>query len=86
LAEFCRINVDAPPQPDVHHFAKGLTLLLGAITANSCSLLAQDNPVDLQATCMVHPRAADEGFLTADGEKLSTTALLQHNVTFPLTF
>lgn len=56
--------------------AKGLPLPLGAIH-NKRSLVALDNLVDLIITCINHPGAANQTFLAADGEDLSTTQLLR---------
>lgn len=56
--------------------AKGLPLPLGSIR-NRRSLLALDNLVDLIVTCISHPNAANQTFLAADGEDLSTTELLR---------
>jgi len=55
---------------------KGLPLPLGAIS-NKRSLVALDNLVDLIITCIDHPAAANQVFLAADGEDLSTTELLR---------
>lgn len=55
---------------------RGIPLPLGAIT-NRRSLLALDNLVDFLALCLDHPAAANEVFLVADGEDLSTTDLLR---------
>lgn len=55
---------------------KGVPLPLGA-TGNKRSLVAVDNLVDLIATCIDHPAAANQTFLVSDGEDLSTTQLLQ---------
>ena len=55
--------------------SKGVPLPLGAI-CNSRSLVALDNLVDLIATCIEHPSAANQTFLVSDGEDLSTTQLL----------
>lgn len=55
---------------------RGIPLPLGAID-NRRSLVALDNLVDLLVACMSHPAAAGQVFLAADGEDLSTTALLQ---------
>lgn len=55
---------------------KGIPLPLGA-TGNKRSLVAVDNLVDLIATCIDHPAAANQTFLVSDGEDLSTTQLLQ---------
>jgi nucleoside-diphosphate-sugar epimerase len=56
---------------------KGIPLPLGAID-NRRSLVALDNLVDLIATCIKHPAAANQTFLVSDGHDLSTTELLQH--------
>ena len=54
---------------------KGMPLPLGAIN-NKRSLVALDNLIDLIAICIKHPAAANQVFLVADGEDLSTTELL----------
>lgn len=54
----------------------GLPLPLGAVTKNRRSLVSLDNLVDLIATCIDHPSAANQTFLISDGEDLSTTDLL----------
>ena len=54
---------------------KGLPLPLGAIH-NRRSLVALDNLVDFIVTCIDHPAAANQTFLVADGEDISTTELL----------
>jgi nucleoside-diphosphate-sugar epimerase len=54
----------------------GIPLPLGAIH-NRRSLVALDNLVDLIITCLDHPAAANQTFLVADGEDLSTTELLR---------
>lgn len=55
---------------------KGALLPLGAVY-NQRSLIALDNLIDLIVTCIEHPGAADQIFLAADGEDISTTELLQ---------
>lgn len=55
---------------------KGVPLPLGAVH-NRRSLVALDNLVDLIATCIDHPAAANETFLVSDGDDLSTTELLR---------
>ncbi len=55
---------------------KGVPLPFGAID-NQRSLVALDNLVDLIATCIYHPAAANQTFLVSDGEDLSTTELLR---------
>lgn len=57
--------------------SKGLPLPLGAIHDNRRTLVALDNLVDLIATCLVHPAAANQIFLAGDSEDLSTTDLLR---------
>ena len=56
--------------------ARGMPLPLGSLN-NQRSLLAVDNLVDLIATCLTHPAAADQTFMASDGEDLSTTELVQ---------
>ncbi len=53
-----------------------IPLPLGAIQ-NKRSLIALDNLVDLIVTCIDHPAAANQVFLAADGDDLSTTELIQ---------
>lgn len=55
---------------------RGIPLPLGAIH-NQRSLVALDNLVDLIATCLTHPAAANQTFLVSDGEDVSTTELLR---------
>jgi len=55
---------------------KGIPLPLAAIQ-NRRSLVAVDNLADLIRTCIDHPRAANQIFLAADGEDLSTPELLR---------
>jgi nucleoside-diphosphate-sugar epimerase len=55
---------------------KGIPLPLGSIH-NQRSLVALDNLVDFIITCIDHPAAANQTFLVADGEDLSTTELLR---------
>lgn len=54
----------------------GVPLPLGAIH-NKRSLISIDNLIDLIITCIENPAAANQIFLAADGEDLSTTELLQ---------
>ena len=54
----------------------GVPLPFGAIH-NCRSLVALDNLIDFIGVCLEHPEAADQTFLVADGEDLSTTELLQ---------
>ncbi|WP_435750958.1 NAD-dependent epimerase/dehydratase family protein [Thauera sp. AutoDN2] len=60
----------------VKWLARGIPLPLGAID-NRRSLVARDNLVDLIATCVDHPAAANRTFMVSDGEDLSTTALIR---------
>ena len=55
---------------------RGIPLPLGAVN-NRRSLVALDNLVDLIATCIAHPAAANQTFLVSDGRDLSTTELLR---------
>ena len=55
---------------------RGLPLPLGAIH-NNRSFVYVGNLVDLIATCIQHPAAANQVFLVSDGCDLSTTQLLQ---------
>lgn len=55
---------------------KGVPLPFGAIH-NQRSLVALDNLVSFIMLCIDHPKAANEIFLIADGEDVSTTELLQ---------
>jgi len=55
---------------------KRLPLPLGAIH-NKRSLVGIDNLVDLIIRCIDHPAAANQVFLAADGEDISTTGLLR---------
>jgi nucleoside-diphosphate-sugar epimerase len=60
----------------VHWIKKGVPLPLGAVH-NRRSLVGIDNLVDLIIHCIDHPAAANQVFLAADGEDLSTTELLR---------
>ena len=55
---------------------RGVPLPLKALD-NQRSLLAIDNLVDLVATCLHHPAAANQIFLASDGEDMSISNLLQ---------
>ncbi len=57
--------------------ARGIPLPLGAVENNRRSLVALENLVDLVATCLTHPAAANQTFLVSDGEDLSTADLLR---------
>lgn len=59
---------------------RGIPLPLGAIY-NKRSLVGLDNLVDFVLTCLVHPAAANQTFLVADGEDLSTSELLRRMAT-----
>ena len=54
---------------------RGMPLPFAAVD-NRRSLVGRDNLVDLVSLCIRHPAAAGEVFLAADGEDLSTPALL----------
>lgn len=56
--------------------ARPVPLPFGAIR-NRRSLVALDNLVDLIATCIDHPAAANQAFMVSDDEDLSTTDLLR---------
>jgi UDP-glucose 4-epimerase len=55
---------------------RGVPLPLGGVR-NARSLVGIDNLVSLLRACCLHPRAANEVFLAADGEDLSTADLLR---------
>jgi nucleoside-diphosphate-sugar epimerase len=55
---------------------RGIPLPFAAVS-NKRSFVALDNLVDFIATCIVHPKAANQTFLVSDGEDLSTAELLQ---------
>jgi nucleoside-diphosphate-sugar epimerase len=55
---------------------KGLPLPLGEVQ-NKRSMVGLDNLVDLIVTCIDHPSAAGETFLTSDGEDVSTPELIR---------
>lgn len=55
---------------------RGVPLPLGAIK-NRRSLVALENLADLVAVCAEHPAAANQVWLAADGEDLSTSQLLR---------
>lgn len=55
---------------------RGIPLPLGAIY-NRRSLVVVDNLVDIIATCIKHPAAANQIFLVSDGKDISTTQLLK---------
>lgn len=55
---------------------KGIPLPLGSVN-NKRSYIAIDNLINFIITCIDHPLAANETFLVADGEDLSTSDLLR---------
>ncbi|CAI8790159.1 UDP-glucose 4-epimerase family protein [Pseudomonas chlororaphis] len=55
---------------------RGFPLPLGSIN-NKRSLVSLDNLIDLIATCMDHPNAANQTFLVSDGDDVSTPDLLR---------
>lgn len=59
----------------LHWVKRGFPLPLGR-TGNRRSLIALENLVDLIKTCLTHPAAANQIFMAADGEDVSTTELL----------
>lgn len=69
-------GVKANFQSMMRWLKRGVPLPLGAIH-NKRSLVALDNLVDLIITCLDHPAAANQIFLAADGEDISTTELLR---------
>lgn len=69
-------GVKANFQAMMNWLYKGVPLPFGAIH-NQRSLVALDNLIDLIVTCIAHPAAANQTFLAADGEDLSTTDLLR---------
>ena len=60
----------------IRAIARGVPLPLGAIR-NSRSLVGVDNLADFIVTCLAHPGAANQTFLVADGEDLSTPELVR---------
>lgn len=56
--------------------ARGIPLPLAAVNDNRRSLLGLGNFVDLIATCIYHPFAANQTFFVSDGEDMSTVELL----------
>lgn len=55
---------------------RGTPLPFGALD-NRRSLVSLENLVDFIATCLIHPRAANETFLVSDGDDLSTAELVR---------
>jgi nucleoside-diphosphate-sugar epimerase len=60
----------------VRAVARGWPLPLGAVH-NERSLIGVDNLADVLLACCVHDRAADELFLVADGDDLSTPEVIR---------
>lgn len=60
----------------VHAVARGWPLPLASIR-NARSLVGLDNLVDFLVRCAAHPAAANELFLIADGEDLSTPDIIR---------
>lgn len=56
--------------------ARGFPLPLASVD-NHRSMVALDNLVDMIATCIDHPAAANHTFLVSDGHDLSTPALIR---------
>lgn len=56
---------------------RGRPLPLGRVAGNRRSLIGIDNLVDFIALCVAHPAAANRVLLVADGEDVSTRALLE---------
>ena len=54
-----------------------MPLPFGAVTENRRSLIALDNLVDLLLRVIDHPAAANQTFLAADGEDVSTADLVR---------
>ena len=61
----------------LHWIQRGIPLPLGSVTDNRRSFVALENLVDFIATCIEHPAAANQTFLVADGEDVSTAMLLK---------
>jgi UDP-4-keto-D-QuiNAc 4-reductase len=59
-----------------HWVSRGLPLPFGALVTNRRSFVALDNLIDLIVLSLQHPAAANQIFLAADGEDLSTAELL----------
>jgi nucleoside-diphosphate-sugar epimerase len=70
-------GVEANFESMMRWLARGVPLPLAEVTDNRRSLVALDNLVDLIATCLNHPAAANQTFLVSDGEDLSTAQLLK---------
>jgi nucleoside-diphosphate-sugar epimerase len=70
-------GVKANFQSIMRWLTRGVPLPLAAVTENRRSLVALDNMVDLIATCLTHPAAANQTFLVSDGEDLSTAELFR---------
>jgi nucleoside-diphosphate-sugar epimerase len=57
--------------------SRGVPLPFAGVTSNRRSFVAVDNLCDLLVRCVDHPAAANQTFLVADGEDLSTADLLK---------
>lgn len=69
-------SVKANFQSMMRWLQRGVPLPFGSIR-NKRSLVALDNLVDLITVCIDHPAAANQIFLAADGEDMSTPELLR---------
>jgi nucleoside-diphosphate-sugar epimerase len=69
-------GVDANFNTLMRAIAGGVPLPLAGVS-NRRSLIGIDNLVDFIMTCLAHPRAANETFLVADDEDLSTPELVR---------
>lgn len=68
-------GVKANFQSMMHWLQRGIPLPFASIR-NKRSLVALDNLIDLIALCIDHPAAANQIFLAADGDDMSTPVLL----------
>ncbi|MGR5547046.1 UDP-glucose 4-epimerase family protein [Vibrio sp. PNB22_2_2] len=57
--------------------SKGIPLPFGCIKNNKRSLVSVDNLVDLIATCIDHPKAANQVFLVSDDHDVSTSKMVR---------
>ncbi len=69
------VGVKANFQKIISWVIQGIPLPLASATFNRRSFVNLDNLVDLIATCLAHPAAANQIFLVSDGEDLSTADL-----------
>lgn len=58
--------------------SKGLPLPFGCIKENKRSLVSVKNLVDLIATCIEHPKAANQVFLVSDDHDVSTATMVRY--------